>query len=138
MSLFSIARRREITNEWMFVLAGLLSIALGLLLVIRPGEGALALATWIGIFGIAWGVALCILAFRGSQPGLRGSAFSGAGSSSDWTYCCGDLAHRYRLLGESEAQSAKPLVVGVPLSTANVVNGIPSSTSASSKGLVAG
>jgi uncharacterized membrane protein HdeD (DUF308 family) len=56
--------RAELTNEWMFVLAGLLSIALGVLLAVRPDLGALAVVTWIGIFAIAWGVALSILAFR--------------------------------------------------------------------------
>jgi uncharacterized membrane protein HdeD (DUF308 family) len=56
--------RAELTNEWMFVLAGLLSMALGVLLAVRPDVGALAVVAWIGIFAIAWGVALSILAFR--------------------------------------------------------------------------
>lgn len=56
--------RAELDNEWMWVLAGVLSIALGVVLMVQPTAGALALVLWIGIFAIAWGVALAILAFR--------------------------------------------------------------------------
>jgi uncharacterized membrane protein HdeD (DUF308 family) len=56
--------RAELTNEWLWVLAGLLSIALGVLLIAQPATGAVALVIWIGIFAIAWGIALAILSFR--------------------------------------------------------------------------
>ncbi|HEX7100796.1 MAG TPA: HdeD family acid-resistance protein [Acidimicrobiia bacterium] len=56
--------RAELTNEWMWVLSGLLSVALGVVLIANPGVGALAVVFWIGIFAIAWGVALCVVAFR--------------------------------------------------------------------------
>src|SRR5690606_15009900 len=56
--------RAELTNEWVWVLSGLLSIALGVILIARPGTGALALVLLIAAFSIAWGVALCIVAFR--------------------------------------------------------------------------
>lgn len=56
--------RAELTNEWMWILSGLLSIALGILLLLQPATGALALVLWVGILAIAWGVALCVLAFR--------------------------------------------------------------------------
>lgn len=63
--------RAELTNEWLWVLAGVLSIALGVLLIAQPAVGALALILWIGIFAIAWGVTLVILSFR--VKGLAGS-----------------------------------------------------------------
>ena len=56
--------RAELTNEWMWVLAGLLSIALGVILLFQPRAGAIALLVWIGILAIAWGAALCVSAFR--------------------------------------------------------------------------
>ncbi len=56
--------RAELTNEWMWVLAGVLSIALGILLLAQPGTGAVALIVWIGVLAIAWGVALCIVSFQ--------------------------------------------------------------------------
>lgn len=63
--------RAELTNEWLWVLAGLFSIALGVLLIAQPAAGALALVLWIGIFAIAWGITLVILSFR--IKGLAGS-----------------------------------------------------------------
>ena len=56
--------RAELNNEWMWVLAGVLSIALGILLLAQPGTGAVALIYWIGVLAIAWGVALCIVSFQ--------------------------------------------------------------------------
>ena len=56
--------RAELTNEWMWVLAGLLSIALGILLLLQPKTGAVALIIWIGIMAIAWGVALTVVSFQ--------------------------------------------------------------------------
>jgi uncharacterized membrane protein HdeD (DUF308 family) len=65
IELFAAWRlRAELTNEWMWVISGLLSIALGVLLIAQPAEGALALVLWVGILAIAWGTALCVLAFR--------------------------------------------------------------------------
>lgn len=63
--------RAELTNKWMLVLSGLLSIALGVLLIVQPAAGALALVVWIGVFALAWGVLLTIFAFR-----VRGLASS--------------------------------------------------------------
>jgi uncharacterized membrane protein HdeD (DUF308 family) len=65
LELFTAWRlRTELTNEWMWVLAGLLSIALGVLLLAQPRTGAVALVIWIGILAIAWGVALTIVSFQ--------------------------------------------------------------------------
>lgn len=56
--------RKVITGEWMLVLAGILSVALGLLLVSRPAAGALALVLWIGAYALVSGLLLIGLAFR--------------------------------------------------------------------------
>ncbi len=60
----AIRLRKVITNEWLLVLAGILSILFGLMLLIMPGVGALALVFWIGAWMVAIGVLLMILAFR--------------------------------------------------------------------------
>lgn len=71
--LVAVRFRKEITNEWFWVLSGLLSVALGLFLVFQPALGALGLVTTIGIFSIAWGITLILLSFR--VKGItRGSA----------------------------------------------------------------
>jgi len=60
----AVRLRKEITNEWFWVLSGLLSVVLGLVLIFQPTLGALGLITTIGIFSIAWGVALIMLSFK--------------------------------------------------------------------------
>jgi uncharacterized membrane protein HdeD (DUF308 family) len=59
----AIRLRKVITNEWLLVLAGILSILFGILPLLRPGIGALALVFWIGAWMIAIGVLLMVLAF---------------------------------------------------------------------------
>ena len=60
----AIRLRKVISNEWLLVLAGILSIVFGIILLFQPGVGALALVFWIGAWMIVIGVLLCILAFR--------------------------------------------------------------------------
>lgn len=63
----AIQLRKEIEGEWWLILSGLLSIAFGVLLVARPGSGALALVWIIGTFAILHGCTLIALAFRLKQ-----------------------------------------------------------------------
>jgi uncharacterized membrane protein HdeD (DUF308 family) len=60
----AIRLRRQIRGEWMLILAGVLSIVFAVLIVARPGVGALALVWWIGAYAIAWGALLIALGFR--------------------------------------------------------------------------
>ena len=71
--LVAVRFRKEMTNEWFWVLSGLLSVALGLFLVFQPALGALSLVTTIGIFSIAWGITLVAFSFRVKNLGT-GSA----------------------------------------------------------------
>ena len=65
----TIHLRREIENEVLLGLGGLASVLFGVLLIIFPGSGALALVWLIGAYAIIFGVLLIALAFR-----LRGLA----------------------------------------------------------------
>ncbi|HXT49149.1 MAG TPA: HdeD family acid-resistance protein [Gemmatimonadaceae bacterium] len=56
--------RKIVTGEWMLVLAGILAVALGLLLLTRPAVGALAVVLWIGAYALVSGLLLIGLAFR--------------------------------------------------------------------------
>jgi uncharacterized membrane protein HdeD (DUF308 family) len=60
----AIRLRREIEGEWLMILSGLISVAFGVLLVARPGAGALAVLWLIAAFAIAFGVVTVILAFK--------------------------------------------------------------------------
>lgn len=62
--LVAVRFRQEITNEWFWVLSGVLSVVLGLVLVFQPTLGALGLVTTIGVFSIAWGITLIALSFK--------------------------------------------------------------------------
>lgn len=60
----AIELRKVIKDEWLYVISGILSVIVGVLLVIRPLTGAIALAQTIGIFAIAYGMFLCVLALE--------------------------------------------------------------------------
>ena len=60
----AIRLRREISNEWLLALSGVLSILLGVLLVIQPVTGTLAVIWIIGAYSLVFGVVLIALGVR--------------------------------------------------------------------------
>ena len=60
----AIRLRKEIEGELWLGLSGLLSVGLGILLMIGPGAGAIALLWMIAAFAIVFGVSLVLLGFR--------------------------------------------------------------------------
>ncbi len=60
----AIRLRKEIQGEWLLALSGILSLALGVLLLIFPTAGALTVAWIIGWYAIFFGAMLLGLGFR--------------------------------------------------------------------------
>lgn len=60
----AIRLRKEIDNEWLLMMHGALAVLFGLMVLFRPGAGALALIWLIASFAFASGVLLVALAFR--------------------------------------------------------------------------
>jgi uncharacterized membrane protein HdeD (DUF308 family) len=63
-----------ITNEFWLGLAGAASVAFGVLVLIFPGAGAVAIAWAIGWYAILFGVFLLMLGFRLRGMGTRMAA----------------------------------------------------------------
>lgn len=60
----AVELRRVIANEWALIIAGVCSLAFGILLFARPAAGALAVIWIIGAYAMLIGFFLVLLAFR--------------------------------------------------------------------------
>ena len=60
----AIRVRRAISNELGLVIGGILSVVFGVVLLIAPGAGALAVIFLIGAYAVVFGIALLGLAWR--------------------------------------------------------------------------
>jgi uncharacterized membrane protein HdeD (DUF308 family) len=60
----AIRLRKVITGEWLLVLIGIASVALGVILILFPEPGALAVVLWIGAYALVSGALLIALGIR--------------------------------------------------------------------------
>jgi uncharacterized membrane protein HdeD (DUF308 family) len=60
----AIRLRKHVTNEWLLVLSGVLSVLLGVLFIAAPLAGALAIALWVGVYAVIFGGLLVGLGLR--------------------------------------------------------------------------
>jgi uncharacterized membrane protein HdeD (DUF308 family) len=61
-------------GRWWFALGGVAATAFGVLMIVAPMAGAIVLTWWLGVFALAFGATLLVVAFRlrsrrMSQPG---------------------------------------------------------------------
>ena len=65
LEIFSAMRlRQHIRGEWLMLLSGASSIALGLVMVAVPLAGPSGIAFWLGVYAFLFGALLVLLAFR--------------------------------------------------------------------------
>lgn len=62
--IHAIRVRKSISNEWMLILSGVLSVVVGIYMLSSPAGGALAIVWVIAAWSILFGVLLCSAAFR--------------------------------------------------------------------------
>ena len=60
----AIRLRKEIDNEWLLILGGIISVLFGIGIMLAPGAGALALVWVIGTYAVIEGVLFVVVSFR--------------------------------------------------------------------------
>lgn len=69
--IMAIRLRKEIEGEWWLILSGLASVLFGVVVMARPGAGALAMLWVIAAWAIITGIFLVILAFKARGFGKK-------------------------------------------------------------------
>jgi len=67
----AIRLRKEVQGEWLWILSGLCTVLLGVLLILYPGAGALSVIWLIASLAVVWGILLVFLAFKLKGLGAR-------------------------------------------------------------------
>ena len=62
--VFAIRVRKEIDNEWLLILSGLLGVVLGGGMLVAPAAGLIVGVIWIGVGALIYGVLQIIAALR--------------------------------------------------------------------------
>ncbi len=70
--IYAIKLRKEIPNEWMSILSGVITLIFGILVLFNILAGASALVMVFGIYALIWGLMLIALSFK--VKGLKPSA----------------------------------------------------------------
>lgn len=60
----AIRLRAALPNEWLWIVNGMLSILLGIVIFVYPGAGLVGLVYVLGFYAILAGIAMLVLAFR--------------------------------------------------------------------------
>lgn len=76
--------RKELSGEWLLALDGVIAIVFGVVLLLQPGAGMLALMWLLGVFSIVAGLTLIVVGFRLRSIGKRLRAARESMSTGTW------------------------------------------------------
>lgn len=62
--VWAVRIRKEIDNEWMLILVGLLGAVIGLGMLLAPIAGLIVAVVWIGVGALLYGVLQMVVAFK--------------------------------------------------------------------------
>lgn len=62
--ILAIRIRKEIEDEWQLAFAGVISIALGALMLFQPNAGSISIAWWVGFYAFFFGLLMIGLGLR--------------------------------------------------------------------------
>lgn len=60
----AVKLRQQLTNEWLLILSGALSVIFGVLLIAMPSAGALSIVWLIGAYALLFGILMLALAVK--------------------------------------------------------------------------
>ena len=60
----AIKLRKELANEWVLILSGVLSVVFGVLVIAMPSAGALSIIWLIGVYAVLFGIMMLTVAFK--------------------------------------------------------------------------
>jgi len=69
--IVAIEARKHIHGEWLLIAGGILSVIVGAILMLHPVSGLIALAQVIGIFNVAFGIMMVLLAIKLKLTGAK-------------------------------------------------------------------
>ncbi|MBO9155147.1 HdeD family acid-resistance protein [Chitinophaga sp. GCM10012297] len=62
--VIAIRLRKELTGEWMLIVAGIFSVIFGILLFMQPLAGVVVISWWLGVYALFLGIFLLSVGFR--------------------------------------------------------------------------
>jgi uncharacterized membrane protein HdeD (DUF308 family) len=71
----AVRLRRAMSNEWGLIIGGILCVLFGIVLIVSPGAGALAVVFLIGAYAVLFGITLLMLSWL-ARPRARWPAES--------------------------------------------------------------
>jgi uncharacterized membrane protein HdeD (DUF308 family) len=73
----AIRLREQIRGEWVLIVAGLASVAFGVIIGLRPGAGAVAISWLVAAYAFLFGLLLVVLSFKVKGAHKRLGEFTG-------------------------------------------------------------